>query len=43
MASKHTHIIEARSKGFKKAAKESNKLKGSLTSLQKSVMGLAGA
>ena len=43
MASKHTHIIEARSKGFKKAAKESNKLKGTLTSLQKSVVGLAGA
>ena len=43
MASKHTHIIEARSVGFNKATKDSKKLKGSLSSLKKSVVGLAGA
>jgi hypothetical protein len=43
MSSKHTHIIEARSVGFNKAAKDSKKLKGSLSSLKKSVVGLAGA
>ena len=43
MASKHTHIIEARSKGFKKATQESKKLKKSLSSMRESVVGLGAA
>ena len=43
MATKHTHIIEARAKGFNKAAQKSEKLKGSLSSLKNSVVGMAGA